>query len=151
MMRSPGILTTREAGQKRRGPKYMIKLEFTPGVNPERASSLPEKPVKIPAIQFKSLGDTVLFPALQAVRNHYPDGELHLPCARHRGASRRARPDAGFESSDPQDTACSADSFISCAPQWDGKPVTGSNDKNFAWDRMTRLSFHFHQGFISKS
>ena len=57
----------------------MIKLEFTPEVNPERASRRPEKPVKILAIQFKSLGDTVLLiPALQAIRNHYPDGELHV-------------------------------------------------------------------------
>jgi len=57
----------------------MIKLEFTSMVNPERASRRPENPVKILAIQFKSLGDTVLLiPALQSIRNQYPNGELHV-------------------------------------------------------------------------
>ncbi len=36
------------------------------------------KPLKILAIQFKSLGDTVLvIPALEAIRQHFPDCELH--------------------------------------------------------------------------
>jgi len=130
----------------------MIKLEFTLRVNPERASRWPEKPVKILAIQFKSLEDTVLLiPALQPFRNHYPDGELQVPVRYTSAAGAGRNPCAGFESSDPQDTACSADSFISCVAQWDGKTVTRSNARIFAWDRMTRLSFHFHQGFISKS
>lgn len=40
---------------------------------------LPEKPLKILAIQFRYLGDAVLLvPALRAIRQHHPNCELHV-------------------------------------------------------------------------